>query len=108
MSKTRAYVFVGILLAGQAVLLWGADALRAQAKPLEAKPVYQYVGVQQTIARVNQRTGRIEVLSRRGDSRASLLVADQRPWEWREVRVREGPPDSREPGPREGDPPKGD
>ena len=108
MSKTRAYMFVVVLLAGQAVLLWCADALWAQSKPIEAKPVYQYVGVQQTIARVDQRTGRIEVLSRRGESRASLLVADPRPWEWREVRVREGQADSRVPGPRESDPSKGD
>jgi hypothetical protein len=49
---------------------------------------YQYVGVEQTIARVDTATGKIEVLSKQGETRASLLTKDARAWEWREIPLR--------------------
>lgn len=87
-SERMKIATAAAVLAGSAVLWWGVQALRAQPKPKEP-PAYQYVGVQQTIARIDARTGRIEVLYKRGDPKASLLTPDHLPWEWREVRVRE-------------------
>ena len=91
MWKRDRWVIVAaaVLLPGLAVLWWGGQTLWAQPKPKEPAGPYQYVGVQQTIARVDSRTGRIEVLYKRGDPKASLLMPDSMPWEWREVRVRE-------------------
>ena len=91
MSKTGRWTVaaLGIVLAGQVILSWGAGLLRAQSPRQETRPAYQYVGVQQTIARIDGATGRIELLSKTGEPRASLLTPDERAWEWREVPVRE-------------------
>ena len=90
MSKTGRWMIVagGLLLAGQVLLCWGVETLRAQTRRERAAPAYQYVGVEQTIARVDTATGKIEILSKQGETRASLLTRDARPWEWREVPVR--------------------
>ena len=110
MWKRDRWVIVAaaVLLPGLAVLWWGGQTLWAQPKPKEPAGPYQYVGVQQTIARVDSRTGRIEVLYKRGDTKASLLMPDNMPWEWREVRVREPRGDSERaepPAPEKGEEP---
>ncbi|HVP09888.1 MAG TPA: hypothetical protein VMV94_01730 [Phycisphaerae bacterium] len=90
MSKAGRWIVVmgGAWLAVQAFLCWGVEALRAQTRSERAATVYQYVGVEQTIVRVEVDTGRIEILAKRGEPRASLLTRDSRRWEWQEVPVR--------------------
>jgi hypothetical protein len=90
MSKAGRWLVVagGIVLVGQGLLHWGVETLWAQAKSERATPVFQYVGVEQTIARVDTATGRIEILAKRGEPRASLLTKDSKAWEWMEVPVR--------------------
>ncbi len=66
---------------------WGEAA--SQPEPTPARPAYQYVGVEQTIARIDRATGRIEILSQRSAPRSSLLSPQSRPWQWREIRVRD-------------------
>ena len=78
---------VGVLLAAWVLLGGRGGTLSAQTRPERAPPIYQYVGVEQSIARIDTATGRIEVLSKRGEPKASLLMPGSRPWEWREVPV---------------------
>ncbi len=89
MSGNRRWLMIAVVVGAMAALLCGVEALRAQTQPGRVKPAYQYVGVDQTIARVDPDAGRIEILSKRGEPRASLLMPDRKPWEWREVRVQE-------------------
>jgi hypothetical protein len=83
---------IGLVLAAGVV---GAIAARgwgqavSQPEPSPDRPAYQYVGVEQTIARIDGATGRIEILSQRSTPRSSLLTQQSRPWEWREIRVRD-------------------
>ena len=94
----RLLVPLGIaLLIGLAVLLWYAETLGAQPRAKDAPRVYQYVGLERTIARIDTATGKIEVLSKRGEPAASLLMPDPRPWEWRGVKVREAAPEEERP-----------
>lgn len=86
-----------VLLVGQAVLLWYAEALGAQPRAKDAPRVYQYVGLDRTIARIDAATGKIEVLFKKGEPAASLLMPDARPWSWREVKVREAAPEEDRP-----------
>ncbi len=82
--------FVLVLLAAAAVTPWlivAGGPLMAQSRPAPRQPAYQYVGVDRTIARVETATGRVEILTRKGETRASLLMPDRRPWRWREVRI---------------------
>ncbi len=88
MHEKRKWLMAGVVVVGVVMLLCGAQTLRAQMQPGRAKPAYQYMGVDQTIARLDPETGRIEILSKRGEPRASLLMQDRKPWEWREVNVR--------------------
>lgn len=76
----------------------GQDVSQPDASP--ARPVYQYVGVEQTIARIDAATGRIEVLYQRNAPRSSLLTPQSRPWEWREIRVRDRGDEARPPAAR--------
>ena len=90
MLRSRSYVVMAtlglLMLAG----MWaGGAALHAQTTPSDLKPTFQYVGVEQTIARVNLATGKMEILEQRDSTRASLLVKQSRPWEWREIPVLE-------------------
>ena len=84
-SLVLTLVGVGIL-SGQSL---PGDRGKASKRPPGPARVYQYVGVEQTIARVDMATGKIEILSQRRSQRASLLVEHSRPWQWREVAVRE-------------------
>ncbi len=79
------------LLLAAAAGLWYARTLEAQPRTKEPPRVYQYVGLDRTIARIDAATGKIEVLSKRNETAASLLMPDPRPWYWREVRVQEEP-----------------
>ncbi len=89
MSKTNRWTLVmALLILALAAFLLGGGDLLAQPQAKEIKADYDYVGVMQTMARIDQRTGRIEVLSRRGDARASLLSPGMEGWEWREIRLR--------------------
>lgn len=90
MFGMRKWLTVVAVMAGAAMFLCGVQVLWAQAQPGRVKPAYQYVGVDQTIARIDPETGRIEILSKSGEPRASLLMQGRKPWEWREVRVKEG------------------
>ncbi len=82
---------VGLLVAA-AAWLWYTQALEAQPRTKEPPRVYQYVGLDRTIARIDAATGKIEVLSKRNESAASVLMHDPRPWYWREIRVQDDPP----------------
>ncbi|MFH0983173.1 MAG: hypothetical protein V2A79_16765 [Planctomycetota bacterium] len=101
MLRSRSYVVMAtlglLLLAG----MWaGSGALHAQTTPSVPKPTFQYVGVEQTIARVDLATGKIQILEQPDSTRASLLVKHSRPWEWREIPVlehRPAPGESAEP-----------
>jgi len=86
-----------LLLAATAGL-WCARTLEAQPRTKEPPRVYHYVGLDRTIARIDAATGKIEVLSKRHETAASLLMPDPRPWYWREIRVQEEPP-ARDPPP---------
>jgi len=88
----RGRGMIGLVLAAGAVGVlaargWGQAV--SQPEPSSDRPTYQYVGVEQTIARIDGATGRIEVLSQRTSPRSSLLTPQSRPWEWREIRVRD-------------------
>jgi len=98
---------VGVLVAAWVLLGGRGGTLSAQTRPERAPPTYQYVGVEQTIARIDTATGRIEVLSKRGEPKASLLMPGSRSWEWREVPVetqRHREPEKGEPGGEEAKP----
>jgi hypothetical protein len=90
MSKSRRWMIVtGVaLLIALAAFALGGGVLNAQAKSGQSAPTYQYVGVEQTIARIDMASGRIEILYKPREPKASLLTPDSRPWEWREVPVR--------------------
>ena len=84
--------WIGLILAvgGLGVIAargWGQAV--SQPEPSPNRPAYQYVGVEQTIARIDEATGRIEILFQRNTPRSSLLTRQSRPWEWREIRVRD-------------------
>ncbi len=89
MAKRGCYaaLVAGIVLAGWTILGASGGSSSAQTKEGRASPVYHYVGVEQTIARVHATTGRVEVLCKRGEPKASLLTPGTRPWEWREVPI---------------------
>ncbi len=91
---------IGLVLAAGVVGVmaargWGQAV--SQPEPSTARPAYQYVGVEQTIARIDRATGRIEILSQRSAPRSSLLTPQSRPWQWREVRVRDRAADPHRP-----------
>ena len=98
MTNSRTYIMGGaIFVAMLCVVLIGSQALQGQSRfsssrndfsQAGAVPTYQYVGVDQTIARIESATGKIEILSQRKLSRSSLLVEQSKPWEWREIKVR--------------------
>ncbi len=92
MSKRGRWIktAMGIVLAWQVLSSWGDGLIQAEPPHQESRTDYQYVGVQQTIARIDATTGRIEILSKRGEPRASLLTPDMGGWEWRRVLIREG------------------
>jgi hypothetical protein len=97
-QRDRWLMPLGIgLLVGQAVLLWSARTLPAQPRTREAPRAYQYVGLERTIARVDPATGKIEILFKKGEPAASVLMPDSRPWEWRDVKVRESAPEEERP-----------
>ncbi len=107
---------IGLVLAAGVVGMmaargWGQPV--SQPEPSPDRPVYQYVGVEQTIARIDRATGRIEVLSQRAAPRTSLLSPQSRPWHWREIRVRDRrspsePPRAPQRRPNRGAPAAGD
>jgi len=74
----------------------GGGTAGAQTRSAEVRPTYQYVGVEQTLARIDLSTGKIELLSQRGSPKSSLLIEQQRPWQWREIRVRDSARSARE------------
>ncbi len=91
MNARRTVVIGWVLAAGvvgiAAARGWGQAV--SQPEQAAARPTYQYVGVEQTVARIEVATGRIEILFQRNAPRTSLLSPQSRPWEWREVRVRD-------------------
>lgn len=90
MSRARSFFLALVIFLAVPCILWvGGGVLDAQTRPSEARLAYQYVGVEQTIARIDLATGRIELLAQRGLPKSSLLTEQQRPWRWREVRVRD-------------------
>ncbi len=54
----------------------------------ERVEAFEYVGLQYTIARVNVRTGKIDILTRGGETRVSLVTPGSRPWSWRPIPVK--------------------
>ncbi len=97
MSRAKPFVLVlAVFLAVPCILWMGGGILHAQARSSEARSAYQYVGVDQTIARIELSTGRIELLAQRGLPKSSLLMEQQRPWQWREIRVRDSAGNSRD------------
>ena len=87
-TRTIGWVLALGVVVVMAARGWG-QAVSQPEQPTVARPAYQYVGVEQTVARIEVATGRIEILSQRKTSRSSLLSPQSRPWEWREIRVRE-------------------
>lgn len=99
--KDRAAIgLIAVLVLVQWALLSGGGLLHAQSQPTPREPAYQYVGVDQTIARVETATGRVEILAKPGETRASLLIPDRRPWKWRDVPIEEKRPHIRGLAPR--------
>ena len=99
MSKLcRCFVVLAFALGCVGVWSLGAGRLEAQTGASVARPAYQYVGVEQTIARIELTTGKIEILEQPESTRASLLVKHPKPWEWREVATAERRSDSAGPG----------
>lgn len=97
MSRVRPFLPALVVFLAVPCILWmGGGVLDAQTRPPEVRPAYQYVGVEQTIARVDLRTGKIELLAQRGSTKSSLLMEQQRPWQWREIRVRDSAGSSRD------------
>ncbi|MFQ5411820.1 MAG: hypothetical protein ACE5EC_05965 [Phycisphaerae bacterium] len=89
MKRLQGGVVSVVVCAAMAVMiLLSAKGLGAQPGPAFTRPVYQYVGINQTIARVEQATGRIEILEQRDAPGLSLVHVQSRPWEWREIRIR--------------------
>lgn len=87
--RTRSSIW--LWLAVGVVTIWCAGRFNKLAAQSETRPTavaYQYVGVGQSIARIDTRTGAIEILSVRDDARASLLTPGRRPWSWRLIRLR--------------------
>ncbi len=78
---------LGVLLAGG--WLAKAQELRGQSSQTASRKKYAYVGVEQSIARIDEATGRIEILFQKRSGRASLLVDQRDPWYWRPVRIQE-------------------
>ena len=90
MSRARPFLLAVVVFLAVPCILWmGGGVLSAQTRPSDVRPAFQYVGVEQTIARIELSTGRIELLAQRGFPKSSLLTEQQRPWQWREIRVRD-------------------
>ena len=90
MSQARPFILALVIFLAIPCILWmGGSLLDAQTRPPEIRAAYQYVGVEQTIARIELSTGRIELLAQRGFPKSSLLTEQQRPWQWREIRIRD-------------------
>ena len=97
MSRVRPFLLALVVVLAVPSILWmGGGVLSAQTRSSEVRPAYQYVGVQQTIARIELSTGRIELLAQRGFPKSSLLGEQQRPWQWRKIRVRQSADSSRD------------
>ncbi|MFQ5502731.1 MAG: hypothetical protein ACE5EQ_10590 [Phycisphaerae bacterium] len=89
MKKMHGGVVGVLVFAAVAVMiLWSTQDLRAQQNSPFTSSVYQYVGVNQTIARISNATGKIEILEQHNAPGLSLLHPQARPWEWREIRIR--------------------
>lgn len=90
MFRGRPFLLALVVFLAVPYILWmGGGVLDAQTRPSEVRPAYQYVGVEQTIARIESSTGKIELLIQRGFPKSSLLTEQQRPWQWRKIRVRD-------------------
>jgi hypothetical protein len=90
-----------LLLTGAAILVVAAWAIARPTSPQPAPPAYQYVGLDRTLVRVEQSTGRIWVLRYRGSGQLSLLTSPAEPgWAWQEVRIETDDPTT--PLPRSG------
>ena len=67
---------------------FAADPGHAADPPQDERvEAFEYVGLQYTIARVNVRTGKIDILTRGGETRVSLVTPGSRPWSWRPIPV---------------------
>ena len=89
MKRLQNRVAGAIVFAAIAIMvLLGAEGLSAQQGSPTAQSVYQYVGINQTIARISNSTGKIEILEQHDAPGLSLLHPQSRPWEWREIRIR--------------------
>jgi len=94
MSRAKPFFPALVVFAVIPCIWWvGGGVLNAQTRSAEARPAYEYVGVEQTIARIELSTGKIELLVQRGNPKSSLLTDQQRPWHWREIRIRDSAED---------------
>ncbi len=106
-ASWRRLLFALVLAAVSGTWLMATSRSDAGPRASAAESRYQYVGVQQSIARIDLQNGGIEVLAREGETRASLLIPSGRAWSWRRVRIahagdgrsiaRPAPPDEKAP-----------
>jgi len=88
MSKSTlpTIVAAGLLGALLGIAIYGT-ALHA-SPPSQSPSQYQYVGVANSIARVNTVTGDVEILAIDRDPMASLVNhTDRRKWAWRPIKL---------------------
>lgn len=95
---TRNAVVVAAVVFGLGA--WFAAGIGQAADPPQAEQaeVFEYVGLQHTIARVNTRTGRIDLLARGDETRVSLDTPGSRPWSWRPIPIKSSESRPRRPG----------
>lgn len=62
----------------------------AQPRASEIRPpraAFDYVGVGDSLVRVDRDSGRVEILEQRDSPGLTLTIEQAKPWSWREIRV---------------------
>lgn len=51
------------------------------------RPAFDYVGVGDSLVRVDRDSGKVEILEQRDSPGLTLTIEQAKPWSWREIRV---------------------
>lgn len=89
MMRSRGRLAMGaVVMLGLAVWCASGPGPSADAPKSKGAEAFDYVGVANTVARINVQTGAIDVLIRGDDTRVGIRTPGGQPWSWRPVRIK--------------------